>query len=72
MSILRDILSELAAMFWADRRLNLGLLAVTVFAIGLGIIVPSVSAGWMPVGLALGYGAVIAWALLYPSDRRKE
>ena len=72
MSILRDILSELAAMVWADRRLNLGLLAATALAIGLGLIVPSISAGWLPVCLALGYGAVIVWALLDPSDRRKD
>lgn len=72
MSVLRDILAELAAMFWADRRLNLGLLATTAVAIGLGLIVPSLSAGLLPVGLALGYGAVIAWALLYPSDRQKD
>lgn len=66
MSLIRDVLAELAAMFWADRRLNLGLLAATALAALLGLAAPGLREGVLPVLLTLAHGGVIAWALLPP------
>lgn len=63
MNLLRDILKELAGMFWADPRLNLGLFAVTAL---IGISSAAFSNAVMPILLTLGYGTVIVWALFPP------
>ncbi|MEL6576360.1 MAG: hypothetical protein AAFQ81_10765 [Pseudomonadota bacterium] len=68
MSLIRDILVELGGMFWADRRLNLGLLGATALAALLAVTFPISREGIMPVLLTLAYGGVIAWAL-FPTDR---
>ena len=61
MGLIRDVLKELGAMFWADRRLNLGLLAVTAIA---ALAAPVAPAGVLPLPLALGYAAVLARAVI--------
>lgn len=69
MSILGGVLTALAAMFRAGRRLNLGLLSATMLAAAIGIVFPALRTGILPVLMTLAYAGVIVWALAPPGGR---
>ncbi|WP_421708638.1 hypothetical protein [Algihabitans sp.] len=63
MTLLRDVLREIAGMFWADRRLTLSLLSITAVAALLAAVEPVRQSGLLPPLLALGYGGALALAV---------
>ena len=64
MTLARDIALEVVKMFWADRRLNLGLVAATVLSALAGWLVPALREGALPLLLAFLYAAALAFAVL--------
>ena len=66
MSLILDLLRELSSMFWADRRLNIGLLSVTGVVVVLSWIDPILRSGVLPAILAFSYAGVIGLTIRGP------
>lgn len=64
MTLARDITLEVVKMFWADRRLNLGLVAATLVVALAGWLLPALRDGALPLLLASGYAGALAYAVL--------